>query len=185
MDPAVVGALSALGGVALSGGLSYLTERRADKRVLRSFELERVERLNQERREVYVSYLRLADNAWEIIARLRKEASQSNRTDQLPLVAETAGVQDALASLENHRQHLTLIADLDTRREASRLQQMLAALAADLGKESEVLDALELLHGCMRKGMGIGDFGGVLPLRVTPSRRWQRTARRLGMTFEP
>lgn len=79
--------------------------------------------------------------------------------------------RDALAGLENHRQHLTLIADFDTRREASRLQQVLAALAADVGRESDVLDALERLHGCMRKGMGIGDFGGVAALRVTPSRR--------------
>ena len=182
----MVGALSALSGVLLSGLLNYLTERRADKRAVRSFEWQRVEALNQERREVYVSYLRLADSAWDAIARLRRDAEEaSERTERLSLVGDATVVQDALASLENHRQHLSLIADLDTRREASRIQQALPTLAVDVGMESDVLDALERLHGCMRKSMGIGDFGGVAALRVTPNRRWQRRARRMGMKFEP
>ncbi len=186
MDPVVVGALSALSGVLLSGILAYLAERRADKRAVRSFEWERLEGLHQERREVYVSYLRLADSAWEAIARLRKDAEQAgDRKEALRLVADATVVQDALAGLENQRQHLTLIADLDTRREASQLQQTLAALAADVGRESDVVEALERLHGCMRKSMGIGDFGGVAALRITPSGRWQRQARSLGITFEP
>jgi hypothetical protein len=185
VDPAVVGALIALSGVLLSGVLAYLGERRADSRAVRCFEWERVERVNQDRRDVYVPYLQLADSTWDGIARLRREATECNRKFELALVGEAAIVQDALGELENHRQHLTLIADLDTRREASRLQHVLAALAADIGNESEVLDTLERLHGCMRKGMGIGDFGGVTALRVTPSRRWQRSAKRLGMKFEP
>lgn len=185
VDPVVVGASSALGGVLLSGVLAYLAERRADGRDARTFERQRVEGLNQERRGMYVSYLRVADSAWECIARLRRQVVEDGHLTDLALVGDEIVVQDALADLEHHRQPLALIADLDTRREAVRFQQTLAALAADVGKEADVLTTLERLYDCMRKSMGIGDFGGVMPLRVTPSRRWHRTARRLGMRFEP
>lgn len=185
MDPVVVGALSALGGVLLSGVLAYLAERRADSRDARLFERQRVEGLNQGRRGEYVSYLRAADSAWDCIARFRRQVVEDGRPTELALVGNEAVVHDALADLESHRQPLALIADLDTRREAVRFQQALAALSADVGNEADVLTGLERLYECMRRGMGIGDFGGVMPLRVTPSRRWHRTARRLGMRFEP
>lgn len=61
MDPAVIGALSALGGTALGGGLSFILERYRDARQWERDALQRAhdkrERRYEDRRSLYTNFL--------------------------------------------------------------------------------------------------------------------------------
>lgn len=183
LDPGVVGAASALAGVSLTGVLGYLSERRADNRARLSLEAARIERVQEQRRDICVEYLvqarRLLTQIDEIGAGLEVAGQCAH------LAADMPQVKSAVEQLDLLRQPLSLVADLDTRRESQTLQAALRDYAGGVCTHSDCHDSLLRLQECMRVSLGVGEFGGVLPLRVTPGRRWRRTARRIGLTFEP
>ena len=94
-------------------------------------------------------------------------------------------MKNSLEQMDLQRQALSLIADLDTRREAGTLLGALRDYASGACTHPDCHDSLSRLQECMRVSLGVGEFGGVLPLRMTPGRRWQRTARKIGLNFEP
>lgn len=183
IDPGVLGAASALSGVGLTGVLGYLTERRADHRAGLAAEAARVERLQDQRRSVYVEYL---VHARQVLSLVDESGEAFERQGQCAhLVAVAPEVKTALETLDLRRQPLSLVADLDTRREAYALNRALRDYASATCSHADCHDSIARLQECMRVSLGVGEFGGVLPLRTTPGRRWQRTARKVGLHFEP
>lgn len=89
----------------------------------------------------------------------------------LELIGDTPAVERQLAALESERQALTLIGDLDTRREAVRVQQILTGLACDILREQDVVDTFERLQDCKRASTGFDDLGHPRPLLTAPERR--------------
>ncbi len=129
LDPALVGGGFAIAGSLVTGLLQNWSQIRIDRRSAVAADAARVERLLDLRRETYLQYLQRADRAWDLVASLRQRSREQSAEGALALVGETAEVQREFAALESERQGLTLIGDLDTRREAIRLCEALTGLA--------------------------------------------------------